>query len=203
MARFRWFALVAGLTVLLTAPASALASSPLSAEYQAAQILDRVATSTNPSAAFEALTPQEKALFYEATTPSGPVHREMTKVASALQPLTAGGQWYIVATVWQNNAFGQRLWTYNQELDWGSNGSYLTDWTATKWPSGMMAGWTYTQIGGDTPQRQSGGNGSSWVQVFGNGQFQFCLVGVCVNTVTPWVQERGNANGTYTWNGGY
>jgi hypothetical protein len=153
---------------------------------QAASLAARVFGSSNPATAFAALAPEQQAAVRLAETPAGPPLSTVTAATSSGAPVaSAGGCWGMIRTVFQNNTFGQRLWTYNQQLNWCSNGGTLTSNSAKKYPSEKMAGWTYTEIGGPTPQLQRGGVGNGLVEVWAQGQFQLFAVGICVQTYYP------------------
>ncbi len=196
-------AAVAALTLSLSVASGSVAAAPGSVTAaQANAIVQRVFGATNPDAAYRALTSSEQRLFWLAETPSGSP-TSVSSSAPMMGPLAAGGNWAITMYVFQDNAFGQRLWTYWQTLNWSSNGTTLTSYSARKGPAEKMAGWTYTEIGGPTPITVAGGLGQSSVEVWGQGEFQFCMVGICVQSYYPWVDERGWASGTYTANYGY
>jgi hypothetical protein len=185
--------LVAG--IALPIPVSGRGPGTASA---ATAVVDRLANSSDPAAAYAALSPGEKELVRLATTASGPVQSEVTDpIATGGITAALGGCWGRVRSLYQTNVFGTRLWTFNQQLNWCSNGSTISSYTAQKWPSGVSAGWTYTEISGPAPQLRSGGTGRTSVEVWGQGQFQFCLVGACVQSLYPWVDQRGYASGAY------
>jgi hypothetical protein len=196
-------------SVLVTAmvfpfPAAAKSGPSAITAAQAASLAARVFGSSDPEMAFAALAPEQQAAVRLAETPAGPPLSTVTAATSSgALVATAGGCWGMIRTVFQNNTFGQRLWTYNQQLNWCSNGSTLTSYSAKKYPSEKMAGWTYTEIGGPTPQLQRGGVGNGLVEVWGQGQFQLCAIGICVQTYYPWVDQIGYASGTYSDSWGY
>lgn len=139
-------------------------------------------------------------------TPNGPIYGQVSSQpqvnpkAMQANSLTSGGCWTITWIVFQNNALGQRVWQYNHQTDWCSDGTKVTGTPAVvRFPSNLAPGWGYAPVG--DIQKFWGANHASY-RSFSQGQFQFCVPLVGCTTYLPHVDQTVWANGTVTGSAG-
>ncbi len=107
------------------------------------------------------------------------------------------GCWTWTRGVTAQNVFGWSVWTYEQQLDWCSDGASLYQTFRKRMGDVHMVLWAFE---GHRDGTVSGGDGASYWRAYTQGAFEVCVVqGVgCVKWDYPWIDSTVWADGRYT-----
>jgi len=208
LVRLALLACAAALAILGAAPAQAASSTTSSATTSQAQVVGLVLRSANPTAAFDSLTVNQRALFLEsqqhlsATTVvsfGGPLGSTTSKPAGPLAVTpNANGCWYwYLYTTWDNFGYTEGdTWT---QLNWCGSGGRITSHSLSN-VGGKSDDvfFTYNGVVGEPGGLYSVSGHQEWRQVV---EYQFTVhVPGFSGTANPCQQTRGGSTGLVSTN---
>ena len=97
-----------------------------------------------------------------------------------------------------SNYAGVMLWKYSWTINWCYNGTTIT--SVQKYRT-VWVNWSWN-FRRDISDDSSGGVGQTSYSHYGQGEFCFINVGVCVAYSYPWVSQTVRGNGTYSGSAG-
>lgn len=98
------------------------------------------------------------------------------------------------------NAFGQKLWSYFQKIDWCYNGSWITWKSRIRWGEVYFPFWEFK---GHIGNYESGGVGYWSYRAWTQGHFALCVPYLgCSQHTYPWIDMTVYANGGWSWTAG-
>jgi hypothetical protein len=185
--------------VLASASGAAAAAPKVSADT----LYRQVASAPDPSAAFAALSAQDRQSVIEYLTPVKTVVSTTTTDAPAgVTPMASTCKW---ASGWIRglNAVGGTVWQWHQEVEFCYSGGKITSLPyIDQWGDGYMAGWGQNTTPPWPKITTAGGNGQASYTRKAQAWMQLCLPIVgCIQNQYPWVTLT--MSGTGTWSGSF
>jgi hypothetical protein len=126
MRLLRAFALILGLAAIFATPLTVSAAHK-DTNATALTVYERVATASDPWAAYLALSPRDRDLFQLAVTPSTTEEAPLAGSGTdGVMMAASGGCWYAQKGIQGKSLAGVVLWQFNLRIDWCSDGSHIT-----------------------------------------------------------------------------
>ena len=154
----------------------------------------RVANSDDPDKAFSELEPGIQKALIDALT-------DLKHKVVVDEDSTRGTKTVTVTINVYSDPFGTLIWSFNQQIGWGYDGTYVTSvfshqsWGSATWP------WSYEGL---ISESEIGGVGYTYFHRFSQGKFSMQIGGIPVQTDTPWINQYVYGNGTHSYTtGGY
>jgi len=192
----------------MTMPGIASASGPGVGKADTASLVSALAAAPDPAIAFASLNPAQQGDVVEYLSggsigASTPVVAKAVGVQSGTLAATGGGCWQIDWYVFMNNYLGNRLWTYDQHMEWCSDGTYIRNTplplVAYRNAKDVAPFWSYTPLS----WQPYGGNGQTYWRIYSNAEFKYCFpVGNCIQYRYPWFDMTVHPNGTVSGSAG-
>jgi hypothetical protein len=175
-----------------------LSATPAAAADQRA-LYNRVASASDPAAAYAALGPRQKAAVAAYLTPVRTTITPIEPASTALLQQAVGGCKEVGHSVGKYNGIGVLLWTWNLYAEVCYDGSRITYNSTRHYGITYVWFWSWRTVGTNkvinttlNPDR---------LTYWGQGEFKLCLFGDigCAIHNSPWNELRFNANGGYSW----
>jgi hypothetical protein len=173
---------------------------------EAGRLAESVARSSDPRAAFAALSAREQQAVLDFTAAvSFTTEQGVVKTASATVSSAAAAAavqcwtwtWSRIGT----NLFGFTVWKFSQKIDWCGDGIRITNVPVrTVWASDLGLWWAYHGLVGSST---AGGMGSSTYRSFVQGHLSYRPPVPALNQDNhPWLDMTAHADGRGTGSGG-
>lgn len=199
--RYGVLLVMVSMLLALGSPASAATGNKGAPAGNAAGVASILQGLSDGGTSWSDLTPEQQKQVME-TLSTATVSTEVVDSGSAPKLDGASPEACRWARIYRyyNNALGQRLFTYYQQVDWCYNGSTITSISRTRWPEVSMLFWEFKGHIGNTT---SGGTGSTFYRAWTQGSFALCVPYVlCAQFKYPWLDMTVRGNGTYSYSTG-
>jgi hypothetical protein len=181
--------LALALALALATPAAAKGPSQ---GQRAQQLVDQIRTSSDPEAAFLALSQSDQDLVRVALTPAAEteITSQLARVpasdTNAVTALAASTCWQFTKTFIKKSIIGVHLFGYAMTTNWCASGGKITSkQTPTRRVYVYAAFWAFVQ---HLELTQQGGVGSTYWRAYTQGYFRLCFpFEACVQHAYPWI----------------